>query len=37
MKKRLKKVLMKELLIIVAGVAVYAAYVNEDAIMQKIK
>ena len=37
MKKRLKKVLMKELLIIVAGLAAYVAYVNKDAIMQKIR
>ena len=37
MKKRLKKVLIRELLIIVAGLTAYAVYVNKDAILEKIK
>jgi len=37
MKKRLKKILMKELLIIVVGLTAYAAYVNKDTLLEKIK
>ena len=37
MKKRIRKLLMKELLIIVAGLTAYAVYVNKDAIMAKLK
>lgn len=37
MKKRLKKIPMKELLIILAGLTAYAAYVNRDAILEKIR
>ena len=37
MKKRLKKILMKELLIIIAGLTAYAVYVNKDTIIDKIK
>jgi hypothetical protein len=37
MKKRLKKILMKELLIIIAGLTAYAVYVNRDTILEKFK
>lgn len=37
MKRRLKKILVKELLIMVVGVAAYACYANKDAILEKIK
>lgn len=37
MKKRLKKILMKELLIVAAGLTAYAVYVNKDTILEKIK
>ena len=36
MKKRVKKVLLKELVIIVVGLAAYAVYVNKDKILEKI-
>ena len=37
MKNRLKKVLLKELIIIVAGLSAYAVYVNKDKILEKIQ
>ena len=37
MKKRLKKKLVNELLIMAAGLIANAAYVNKDAILNKIK
>ncbi len=37
MKKRLKKILVNELLIIAAGLIAYVAYVNKDAILDRIK
>ena len=36
MKKRLKKALLKELLIMAAGLAAYAISVNKDKILEKI-
>ena len=37
MKKRLKKILVNELLIIAAGLIAFAAYANKDAILDRIK
>jgi len=37
MKKILKKILVNELLIMVLGLAAYAAYVHKDAILEKIR
>lgn len=37
MKRRLKKILMKELLIIITGLTAYAVYVNKDMIIKKIR
>ena len=37
MKKWLKRILVNELLIIAAGLIAYAAYVNKDAILDRVK